>query len=287
MALTCFELDIEADVAHIVLSRPEKRNSMISEFWEELPAVVGDIDANALARVIVISSQGPHFSSGLDVSAFADEEGQADPTAPREHTARQRAARFYANVKRMQKTFSCLEECRLPVIAAIQGGCIGGAVDLVTACDLRYASEDAYFTIFEINLALTADVGTFPRILKCLPDGLARELAFTGRRMAAAEAHGAGLVNQVLQSADAVREHALEVARQIAGKAPLAIYGSKRMLNYARDHSTADALDYVSLWNASMLHFDEVAEAMRANAEKRPGHFAPLPKLPGSDEPAD
>ncbi len=283
MPYRCFELQIEDQIAHLVLNRPEKRNSMIPEFWDELPELIDQIDASAQARVIVISSTGPHFSSGLDVAAFsgttAPASGSAAAANP-EHASRQRAARFYDNVKRMQQAFSCLETCRVPVIAAIQGGCIGGAVDLVTACDLRYATEDAFFTIFEINLALTADVGTFPRILKCLPDGLARELAFTGRRMPAAEAQASGLVNRVLADPEALHAHAFEIAREIASKAPLAIYGSKRMLNYAREHSTADALDYVSLWNASMLHMDEITEAMRATAEKRAGDFAELPPRP-------
>jgi len=281
MPYRCFDVSFERQIAHIVLCRPEKRNSMILEFWDELPRLIAEIDEEARARVIVISSTGPHFSSGIDVSALVggDDSAQPGDAPPVSHIARQRGARFYATVQRMQRSFSCLEQCRIPVLAAIQGGCIGGAVDLVTACDMRYATADAFFTIYEINLALTADVGTFPRILRCLPDGLARELAYTGRRMSASEALSSGLVNAVLPDPAALLEHVLGVAREIASKAPLATYGTKRMLGYARDHSTADALDYVALWNAGMLQVDEIAEAMRAHAEKRPGEFAELPRI--------
>ena len=279
MTYRCFEVDVAERVAHIVLSRPDKRNSMIAEFWDELPCIVEEIDHEARARVIVISSTGPHFSSGLDVSAFGDGTLTEPGAAPDPHAARQRAASFYRYVQRMQRAFSSLEACRLPVLAAIQGGCIGGGVDLTTACDVRYASEDAFFTIFEINLALTADVGTFPRILRCMPEGLARELAYTGRRLSATEALASGLITRLYPDARSLLDGVLEIAHEIARKAPLAIYGTKRMLNYARDHSTADTLDYVSLWNAAMLQPEEIAEAMRANAEKREGDFAELPRL--------
>jgi enoyl-CoA hydratase len=276
MAYECFDVSIEDGVAHIVLNRPDKRNSMIRSFWEELPRIIRDIDDNVRARAIVISSTGPHFSAGLDVSVFGGDAlegaGGKDPLI-----RRQAGLRFYENVRRMQETFSCLEKCRIPVLAAIQGGCIGGGVDLVTACDMRYASADAFITIYEINIGMTADVGTFPRIFKLIPEGIARELAYTGRRMSADEAQAAGLVNRVFPDQASMLEGVMEIAREIASKAPLAIYGCKRMANYARDHSTADALDYISIWNASMLQQDEILEAMQAQAEKRPGEFAELP----------
>lgn len=129
-AYTCFNVSIEDGIAHIVMNRPDKRNSMVPAFWDELPAIIADIDDNVEARVIVISSTGPHFTSGMDVSSFGD--GHLDATD--EKAKRQHGARFYNNVRRLQKTFSCLEECRQPVLVAIQGGCIGGGVDLITAC---------------------------------------------------------------------------------------------------------------------------------------------------------
>jgi enoyl-CoA hydratase len=277
----CFEVAIDDRIAHVVMNRPEKRNSMIPDFWEELPRIIHDLDDNARARAIVISSTGPHFSAGLDISAFsaAAADGAGAGGADQRRARRQRGAAFYSNVSRMQESFSALEKCRIPILAAIQGGCIGGAVDLVTACDMRYATEDAFLTIFETNIGLTADVGTFPRLVKLIPEGIVRELAYTGRRMAASEAQACGLVNRVFADPKTMLDGVMAIAREIAGKAPLAVYGCKRMITYSRDHITADGLDYVSIWNASMLQPDEVLEAITANREKRAGDFADLPKL--------
>ncbi|MBL4680555.1 MAG: crotonase/enoyl-CoA hydratase family protein [Pseudomonadales bacterium] len=274
---TCFTVSIENNIAHIVLCRPEKRNSMNIEFWDELPALVSAIDDQSLARVIVISSTGPHFTSGLDLNAFMLADSTAEPSDDGKDVIGTKGETFYRNVKRMQKSFSILEDCRIPVLAAIQGGCIGGGVDLTTACDIRYATEDAFFTIFETNIGMTADVGTFPRLAKLIPEGIVKELAYTGRRMPAQEAKEVGLVNAVYPDQEAMIAGVMEVAAQIASKAPLAVYGCKRMINYSRDHTTADSLDYISIWNASMLQPPEMMEAMTANAEKRPGKFANLP----------
>lgn len=280
MSYRCFDLTIDDRIAQLVMNRPEKRNSMIPEFWDELPRIIHDIDENARARVIVLSSSGPHFSSGLDISAFsAGADGQGGDVMEQRRARRQRGAAFYANVSRMQESFTALEKCRIPVLAAIQGGCIGGGVDLVTACDVRYATEDAFLTIFETNIGLTADVGTFPRLVKLIPEGIVRELAYTGRRMPAREAQAVGLVNRVFPDQKAMLEGVMNIAREIASKAPLAVYGCKRMITYSRDHVTADVLDYVSLWNASMLQPEEVLEAITANREKRAGDFAERPKL--------
>jgi enoyl-CoA hydratase len=281
MGYRCFDVSIEEKVAHIVLNRPEKRNSMIPEFWDELPQIIRDIDDGAKARAIVVSSTGPHFSSGLDVTAFNPAGAGAEkPDADAQRRARRtRGASFYENVRIMQQTFSCLEQCRVPVLAAIQGGCIGGGVDFVTACDMRYATEDAFLTIFEINIGMTADVGTFPRLVKLIPEGIVRELAYTGRRMPASEAQSLGLINQVFPDQDTMVAGVLEIARQIATKAPLAVSGCKRMINYARDHSTADGLDYIGIWNASFLQPEEMGEAMAANQQKREGDFAELPPI--------
>lgn len=280
MDYQCFDVKIADNIAHIVLSRPEKRNSMAPAFWDELPTIVHDIDHNARARVIVISSTGPHFSSGLDVTMFSGDavagERPDDPEAKKQARL-QRGASFMNTVKIMQDSFTALETCRLPVLAAIQGGCIGGGVDLITACDIRYATDDAFLTIFETNIGMTADVGTFPRIVKLIPEGIVRELAYTGRRMPAREAMAVGLVNRVFGTHEEMIEEVMKVAKEIAGKAPLAVHGCKRAITYARDHSTADGLEFIGLWNASMLHTEEIMEAMTANAEKRDGEFVDLP----------
>ena len=280
MAYQCFDLKIENDIAHIRLNRPEKRNAMIREFWEELPLIIRDIDNNARARVVVISSEGPHFTSGIDLTMF--QQSQPKDAAAERAERLTNGAGFYANVATMQETFNALENCRLPVLAAIQGGCIGGGVDLATACCMRYACEDTFFTIFETNIAMTADVGTFPRIVKLIPEGVARELAYTGRRMPAQEALATGLVNRVFANAETMLAEVMKIAAEIATKAPMAVYGCKRMITYSRDHNTADTLDYVRLWNASFLQREEIMEAMQANAQKRAGNFVDLPTIRGA-----
>ena len=148
---------------------------------------------------------------------------------------------------------------------------------MVTACDMRYATEDAFFTIFETNIGMTADVGTFPRLVQQMSEGIVRELAYTGRRMPASEAKEFGLVNNIYPDQETMIDQVLGIAKEIASKTPLAVYGCKRLINYSKDHTTADTLDYVAIWNASFLQSQEMQEAMMANAEKRSGDFVTLP----------
>ena len=278
MDSTCFSLTIENNIAHLTLNRPEKRNSMIPEFWDELPQIIRRIDQESLARVIVISSTGPHFTSGIDISVFGSSKKETVAREKQQKLNRVDGAKLYDTVQYLQQTFSCLEECRIPVLVAIQGGAIGGGVDLITACDMRYMTEDAFLSIFEINIGMTADVGTFPRICKLLPEGIVKELAYTGRKMSAEEAKALGFVNKIYQDHEAMLLGVMKIAQEIAQKAPLAIYGSKRIINYARDHSTADTLDYIGIWNASMLQQDEIREAMTATKEDRDPNFVDLPQ---------
>ena len=273
MSYKCFDVEIADGVAHVKMNRPEKRNAMIAEFWEELPRIVRDIDENAKARVIVLSSTGPVFSAGIDVGMFQDIGGAKDKNAP------QYGASFYIDVKRLQASLSSLEDCRIPVLTAIQGGCYGGGVDLITACDMRYGTADSFITIYEINVGMTADVGTFPRILNHMPEGIVRELAYTGRKMGADECKSRGLFNEVYADHDAMMTAVMEMAREIATKPPLAVYGCKRAITYSRDHSTADALDNIAVWNMSMLIPSEMMEAMMAGKQKRVGDFKDLPAV--------
>jgi len=270
---TCFDVSIEGGVAHIRLNRPDAMNAMNRAFWNELPAIVRDIDDNARARCIVISSTGKHFSAGMELSVFTDGAG----VVPEAQSDRQNAAEsFRRHVHHLQDTFSCLDEARMPVIIAIQGGCIGGAVDFTSACDIRYASADAFFCIQEINIGMTADVGTFPRLCKLIPEGWVRELAYTGRRLPAQRAKEIGLVNEVFETHEALVEHALATAREIASKSPLAVAGSKVMINYARDHTIKDGLDYIAVWQTGMFSPAHMMEAFQAKAQKRDPEFPDL-----------
>ena len=214
MNSTCFNVSIENNIAHLVLNRPEKRNSMVPEFWDELPKIIHKINEDSLARVIVISSTGPHFTSGIDTSIFGNSEKVSDNSMEQKKLDRVKGAKLYDTVKYLQQTFSCLEESRVPILAAIQGGAIGGGVDLITACDMRYMTEDAFLSIFEINIGMTADVGTFPRIAKLLPEGIAKELAYTGRRMSAKEAKSLGLVNQIFPDQDTMLRGVMKIAKE-------------------------------------------------------------------------
>ncbi|MEM7674653.1 MAG: crotonase/enoyl-CoA hydratase family protein [Myxococcota bacterium] len=275
MTYECFRVERRDRVAHVVMCRPEKRNSMIAAFWSELPQIIESLDQEGTVRAVVLSAEGPHFTGGMDLSVFAGMGASSNDAQGRI----QKPVAFLNLVRTLQNSFSCLEACRMPVLAAIQGGCIGGGVDLATACDMRYATKDAYLTIHETNIGMTADVGTFPRLLNLIPEGFVRELAYTGRRIGAEEAHTIGLVNKVFETQEAMLDHVLGLAQEIAKKAPLAVYGCKKMITHARDHSTADALDYVGLWNASMLHAEQIMEAMTANMEKREGAFVDLPPI--------
>jgi len=272
---TCFETTIADGVAHIRLNRPEAANAMNRAFWSELPALVQAIDHGALARCIVLSAAGKHFTSGMDLSVFDTVTG-GQPTEADRHCA---AEAFRHLVLHLQRTFSCLDQARIPVLAAVHGACIGGGVDLVSACDIRWATADAYFCIQEINIGMTADVGTFPRLCKLIPEGWVRELAYTGRRLDAAKAKEIGLVNEVFDTHEAMLAHVLATAREIAAKAPLAVTGSKVMINHARDHSTADSLDYIALWQTGMFSGAHMAEAFAAKQARRTPVFPDLAPL--------
>ncbi len=270
MAYRCFDVEITDRVAHVRLSRPDELNTMVPEFWRELPEIVTGISDEASARVVVISSTGRHFCAGMDLAVFAGGELPPDAELGR------RQARLRSNAKVLQWSFTALEKARVPVIAAVQGGCIGGAVDLVTACDVRYASADAFFVVQEINIGMTADVGTLQRLGKVIPEGVARELAYTGRRMPAARAHQVGLVQEVYADADSLVEGALATAREIAVKSPLAVWGTKVAMNYARDHSVDDGLEQIATWQAGMFQPADMVEAFTARAQKRDPVFPDL-----------
>lgn len=271
----CFDVDITDKVAHIRLKRGDAFNTMTRDFWNELPSIVKDIDNNALARVIVISSTGRHFSAGMDLSVFAQDGAVTHGKVDR-YVA---AEAFRSNIRQIQSSFNALEEARVPVLLACQGGVIGGAIDMIAAGDIRWCTKDAFFCIQETNIAMTADVGTFPRLQRYIPEGWVKEMAYTGRKLGADKAKEIGLVNDVFDTQEEMLEYVLATAKEIASKDPLTVTGCKVLVNYGRDHSTADTLDYIGVWNASMLPPSHMQEAFAAKAEKRDAEFPDLLKL--------
>jgi len=271
MPYETFDFTVADHVATITFNRPDKANAMVLPFWQELVDVFAEIEDRPEIRAVVIASTGKHFTGGLDLSAFGDIAAdmlQGDRGRVGEQMRR--------TVAEMQETFAVIDRCRVPVLAAIQGGCVGGGVDLISACDMRYCTADAWFCIQEINIGMTADVGTLQRLPHLIPSGLVRELAYTGRRLGAGEAATAGLVNAVFDHHDAMLAAVAEIARTIASKSPLAIHGTKEMLNYTRDHDTADALNYMQVWQAGMFLTGDLMEQIQANQQKREARFADL-----------
>ena len=266
-----FQLETGADgVATLTLNRPERMNTLTPAFFELLRSAVQRLHDEGQARVLVIASQGKHFSAGMALDTFTAGEVLPPTVTPRARLS------FQDTLRRLMACFDVLDTARFPVICAIQGGCIGGALDLAAACDLRYSSADAFFCIQEINIGMTADVGVLQRLPKIVAPAVVREMAYTGERVAAERALAIGLVNAVLPDAAALQAHALAVARSIAAKSPLAIAGSKLALNYARDHGTAAALAQMALLQSAIFDTDDIAEAIAAWQAKRHGNFAAL-----------
>lgn len=270
--LTCFTLTQTNHVAHLVLNRPEQLNTMHPTFWRELDEVLTRLHQEGSARALVISSTGKHFSAGMALDTFAGAI-QMDDQSP------QGRAAMFDLLADMQATFTKLESLRMPVICAIQGGCIGGAVDMVSAACIRYASADAFFCIQEINIGMVADVGTLQRLPKLMPLAVVKELAYTGRRLPAAKAQAHGLVNEVFDTAETTLAAALQCADEIASKPPVAIWGTKQAIHYARDHSVEDSLRQMGWLQAAIWSNANVRESIAAMQARRNGEFAPLAPL--------
>lgn len=255
---------LENKLAHVELNRPEKANALDEALWREIKTAFEWVDATAEARVAVLSGSGKHFCAGIDLNLL----GQMA-----QRVANKDEARKCEEVRRLvlefQQIFTTIERCRKPVLAAIHSGCFGAGLDMVCACDMRYTTEDAFFVIQEINLGITADVGTLQRLPKLIPDGVARELAFTGRKFLADEARHTGFVNSTFASKEALMGRVMAIAGEIAAKSPLAVRGSKEMLLYTRDHSVQDSLNHVATWNSGMLFSADAREAMMAKLQKR------------------
>jgi enoyl-CoA hydratase len=268
----CFEVSVEARVAHIRLSRPERLNVMTLGFWREIPEIARELDARGDVRAAVISSTGKHFTAGMDLSVFQGAETlDTDSVAAR--------ARFRQKLVELQQSFSALADARYPVIAAVQGGCIGGGVDLATACCLRYATREAYFVIQEINIGMMADVGTFNRMPKQLPEAVVRELGYTGDRLGAERAERLGFVNGLFDTHEALVEGALAVAKKIASKAPVAVAATKEMISYTRDHSVAESFAYLNALQPGVFSVDDIRRAVGAGKTGKAAEFEDLPPI--------
>ncbi len=270
MDYKCFNFKLKGHVAHVSLCRGKKLNTMTKAFWSELPHLIDSISDQGDARVILLTAEGKHFCAGMDLANFSD--GEIKKDSLQVNLGRKNEA-SYRVTRDLQYTISCLEKARMPVIVAIQGACIGGGVDMVSACDIRYATNDAFFCIQEINIGLAADVGTLQRLPHLMPEGVVRELAYTGRRFSAKEALDYGLVNSVFDSQDEMIDHAESVAGEIANKSPLAITGIKEIINYNRDHSIEESLNYVALWNTAMNFSDDMKEAFKSQLEEKDPQF--------------
>ena len=268
----CFSLHQDGGIAQLVLGRPQAMNTMHPRFWRELDAHLQQLQQAGTARALVISSTGKHFSAGMDLQAF----GGAITLDDRSPEGR---AAVVDQLTDMQATFNRLEQLRMPVLCAIQGGCVGGALDLVAAACIRYASADAFFCVQEINIGMVADLGSLQRLPKLLPLGLVKELAYTGRRWPAAQAQAFGFVNAVLPTAEAALHAALACAHEIAAKPPVAIWGTKQALHYARDHSVDDSLRQMGWLQSGIWSNRHVQEAVQAGQAKRTGDFPPLAPL--------
>ena len=268
---SCFDLKIKDHICSLVLNRPNELNTMTRDFWVELGDALEEINRDSEVRVVVLSSTGKHFCAGMDLSAFSN--GVDDIPDDKKPDHARVGEVLYRTAKELQGYISKLEEIRVPVIAAVHGGVIGGALDLITACDMRFASNDAFFCIQEINIGMAADVGTLQRLPKIIPDAKMREMAYTGRRMLADEAKDSGLVGEVYETQDQMLDAVHKLAAEIASKSPVAIYGLKAVMNYSRDHNVSDSLDFNALWSGAMLSQADMTEAMTAQMEKRDANF--------------
>jgi enoyl-CoA hydratase len=266
-------VEAEGHVATLWLDRPEKRNALGPAFWTDLPRAMAAIGSEPDIRAVVIAAKGPHFSVGLDLVAMGGLLGPPERSegTPPSMAARARSGR--AAIQRMQGSITAVADCPVPTIAAVQGYCIGGGVDLVSACDIRLASADAVFSVRETKVAIVADLGSLQRLPRIIGSGHVAELAYTGKDITAARAESMGLVNQVCEDAEGVVTEARAMAAEIAANSPLAVQGTKAVLAAGDGRTVEEGLDYVATWNAGFLASDDLTEAMTAFMEKRSAKF--------------
>ncbi|XP_069004390.1 delta(3,5)-Delta(2,4)-dienoyl-CoA isomerase, mitochondrial isoform X1 [Embiotoca jacksoni] len=262
-------------VTHVELHRPEKRNAMNKAFWSEMVQCFNEIAGDPDCRVVVISGAGKMFTAGIDLMDMA-----GDILQPRGDDTARISWNLKKTIAKYQETFSVIEKCPKPVVVAVHGACIGGGVDLITACDIRLCSQDAWFQVKEVDIGLAADVGTLQRLPTVIGSrSLVNELALTARKMYADEAKSSGLVSRVFADKEALMAGALEMAGEIAVRSPVAVQGTKINLVYSRDHSVAEGLDYMATWNMSMLQTEDVMKSAQASMEKKSAKMIAFSKL--------
>lgn len=254
----------DGHVAVVTLDRPQRRNALGPGFWEEMPGVFAALDADPEVRCVVLRGAGDCFTSGLDLQEMLPKL----PLDPAGGVDGGRQAALHRLIRSMQASITCVERCRMPVIAAIHGWCLGGGVDLATAADLRWCSEDATFGVRETRLAMVADVGTLQRLPRIVGPGFARELVYTGEDFGAARAREVGLVTRVLPDAATLMQEAEALARRIAENPPLAVQGAKRVLVEADRAEIDRGLEYVATWNAAHLVSRDLMAAVAARGRK-------------------
>jgi enoyl-CoA hydratase len=256
-------------VAHVELAREDKFNAMDHGMFAAIGEAFRTLGADPSVRAILLSGRGKHFTAGLDLQYAASQ------FPPSDDPGRATEARL-RHIQWLQDAFTSAEQARPPVIVAIHGGCIGAGVDLATACDIRLGSADAFFQVAEVDVAITADLGTLQRLAHLIPEGIVRELAYTGRRMGAEEAARLGLVNRVEADRDSTIAAGLELARTIAAKSPLAVAGAKMSLNYSRGRTVEEGLRHVALWNAGALVSADLTAAVQGRLGKQVPQFKNL-----------
>jgi len=263
-----FRVETQDKIAHVTINRAEKVNAMNADFWTEIIDIFRWIDETDDVRVVVVSGAGKHFSSGIDLAMLASVGSELGKDVGRNAQVLRR------KILQLQASFNAVDQCSKPVLAAIQGYCLGGAIDLISACDMRYSTTDAQFSIKEIDMGMAADVGTLQRLPRIIGDGMMRELAFTGRSIDGEEARQLGLVNRTYGDQQALLDGVFAIAREIAAKSPVAIRGTKEMIRYMRDHRVDDGLEYIATWNAAMLQSADLRVAMAAQMTKQKADFA-------------
>ncbi len=269
-SFSTLSLELNDHVAHLQLNRPRQANAINQPMWQELGDAMIWANETAEVRVVVLSGAGNYFCSGIDLSMLSELTG--DLVEGSRCEGRKREA-LREKIIWLQGQLTKIERCRKPVLAAVHGLCIGGGVDLITACDMRYCTEDAQFSVKEIDVGLVADIGTLQRLPQLIGDGMMRELVYTGRSIKGSEATTLGLTNRCFSNKETMMEAVFVIANTITSKSPLTVRGSKQVMLYSRDHSIADGLDYVATWNAGMLLSEDIKIALNAHSKKEQPQF--------------